>query len=57
MAEHYLRKYVQILIEIFVTEKFNEGSLDEWGDEEDEYPYCNVSLLDIKKKVYIIENV
>ena len=57
MAEHYLRKYLLISNEIFFTEVFNEVSLDEWGDEEDEYPYCNVYLLDIKKRVYIIENV
>ena len=55
MAEHYLRKYLQISNEIFVTEKFNEGSLDEWGEEEDEYPSCNVYLLDTLNIFPLIE--
>ena len=50
-------KYGQMLIELFVLEKFNEVLLDEWEYEEDEFPSCKFYSSDIQKQVSFFEKV
>ena len=50
-------KYGQMLIDLFVLEKFNEVLLDEWEYEEDEFPSCKFYSSDIQKQVSFFEKV
>ena len=55
IVEDYHRKYYQIPIELFVPEEFYEGLLDDWGDEEYEFPSRTFSLSDIQKIIPLFE--
>ena len=50
-----MSKSVQLPIQFFILDKFVEGLLDEWGDDGDEFPYCNISLSEIQKRVSLNE--
>ena len=53
--DHNQKTSGQLPIELFVPEESDEYLFDEYGYEEDEGPSCNISIVDINKKFYLIE--